>query len=180
MEKSIQNAKNLINEFVANTSEESGKNTILTLVSNDQTNDKRKFNNLIKLGNELIKSLDWFDNIGATKFREFTGIKLTKANYFETFFDIKKAWAYRLMQAAKIDAPIISNYLETDKNPSILGLINFVTPNKHKAEKSEILVTFNDKKLSVKKGSVKSTLSIEDINKLIIELQKIKATFEAE
>lgn len=178
MEKSIQNAKNLINEFIANTSVESGKNTILTLVSNDQTNDKRKFNNLIKLGHELIKSLDWFDNIGATKFREYTGIKLTKSNYFETFFDIKKAWAYRLIQAAKIDAPIISNYLETDKNPSILGLINFVTPNKHKAEKSELTLTFNEKKLQIRKGNIKTNLSLNDIENLIKELQKIKATIE--
>lgn len=178
MEKSIQNAKNLINEFVANTSEESGKNTILTLVSNDQTNDKRKFNNLIKLGNELIKSLDWFDNIGATKFREFTGIKLTKANYFETFFDIKKAWAYRLMQASKIEPAIISNYLESEKNPTILGLINFVSTNKNKPEKSELTLTFNEKKLQIRKGNIKTNLSLTDIENLIKELQKIKATIE--
>ena len=178
MEKSIQNAKNLVNEFIANTSAESGKNEILTLISNDQSNDKRKFNNLIKLGHELIKSLSWFDNIGATKFREYTGIKLTKANYFETFFNLKRGWCYRLMQAAKVEPAVISNYLESEKNPTILGLINFVTPNKNKPEKSELTLTFNEKKLQIRKGNIKTNLSLTDIENLIKELQKIKATIE--
>ena len=178
MKQAIETQKELINEFILKSSKESGKNQIFTLVAKDEKNDLSKFNNLIKLGHELAKSLQWFENFGATQFKEFTGIKLNKSDFFELFFDLKRAWCYRLIQAAKIDAPIISNYLESTKNPTILGLLSFVAPEKSAPEKSELTLTFNEKKLQIRKGNVKTNLSLSEIEKLIQELQKIKATIE--
>lgn len=178
MEKSIQNQKELINEFIAKSSKESGKNAIFTLTTKDEKNDLTKFNNLIKLGHELTKSLSWFENFGSTAFKEFTGVKLNKSDFFELFFDLKRAWCYRLIQAAKIEPAVISNYLESEKNPSILGLLSFVAPEKSAPEKSELTLTFNEKKLQIRKGNVKTNLSLTDIENLIKELQKIKATIE--
>lgn len=176
--KNLNEQKSLINEFIVKTSKESGKNSIFTLTTKDEKNDLTKFNNLIKLGHELTKSLLWFENFGSTSFKEFTGVKLNKADFFELFFDLKKAWCYRLIQAVKIAPETISNYLQSTKNPTIIGLLSFVAPEKSAPEKSELTLTFNEKKLQIRKGNVKTNLSLTDIEKLIIELQKIKLTIE--
>lgn len=176
----IENTKELINSFILETSNESGRNQINELLSLDSSHDVNKFNNLIQLGNVLSASLSWFSNFGATSFKEKTGTKLTKSEFFPLFFGIKKAWGYRLIQAYKIEPATRSNYLEQTKNPTIDGLIKFVNPEKATPQKSEILITFGERKLKKSKdAAITSNLSIEDINALIAELQTLKAKMQS-
>jgi hypothetical protein len=175
MENNIENQKELVNKFIVETSETSGKNQILQLLSLDSSHDYTKFYNLIELGNVLINSMEWFENYGGTMFKEQTGIKLTKSEFFPLFFDIKKAWGYRLMQAYKIEPAIRSNYLDGTKNPTIDGLIQFASGPKKQPEKSELLITFGERKLKKAKDEITSTLTIEDINALLSELNNLKA-----
>ncbi len=174
----IENVNELINSFIVETSEQSGKTQIEKLLSIDSSHDFTKFYNLIELGNVLKNSVEWFENIGATLFKEKTGVKLNKADYFTLFFNMKKAWCYRLIQAANVAPSVRSNYLEGTKNPTIDGLVQFVNPPKKQGEKSEILITFGEHQLKKAKDKVTSTLTIDDINKLINELQTLKAKME--
>ena len=173
MKNQIEKQKELVNDFIVENSKQSGKNAIEKLIFSDQKNDKVKFNNLLKLGIELKKSVDWFENIGSLQFKEKTGLKLPKSEFFELFFGLKKAWCYRLISTTKIEPEKISNYIESDKNPTIDKLLQFINPEKKQPEKSELTISFNQKKLQIRKGAIKSNLSLSELNLLINELKKI-------
>lgn len=178
MEK-IEKTNELVNTFIVETSAESGKNQIDELLQSDSSHDVNKFNNLIQLGNVLSASVSWFENFGATMFKQKTGIKINKSDFFPLFFNIKKAWGYRLIQAHKISPETRSNYLESTKNPTIDGLLKFVNPEKNPPQKSEILITFGEKKLKKSKDSITSNLTIEDIDALINELNSLKSRMQS-
>lgn len=178
MKNQIEKTKELINAFILETATESGKNQIDELLNHDSNHDVNKFNNLIQLGNVLNASIYWFETFGSTQFKEKTGSKLNKSEFFPLFFGIKKAWGYRLIQAYKVEPATRSNYVEQTKNPTIDGLIKFINPEKATPQKSEILITFGERKLKKAKDSITSNLSIDDINALISELNTLKAKMQ--
>ena len=81
--ETIEKTNELVNTFIVETSKESGKNQIDELLNHDSNHDVNKFNNLIELGNVLTTSISWFENFGATAFKEKTGIKLNKSEFFK-------------------------------------------------------------------------------------------------
>lgn len=175
MKITIETQKSLINEFIAKSSKESGKNAIEKLIFTDQKNDKSKFLNLIKLGANLQKSVTWFENFGSTQFKEFTGIKLPKSEFFELFFTLKKAWCYRLIKASEATPEQISNFLDIEPNPTIDKFISFLKGDDDKKEpnKKELTINFNGKKLTFDKGEIKNaSISVDDAKNIIKILQQ--------
>jgi hypothetical protein len=175
MKNLIETNKELVNLFIVNNSKQSGKDAIEKLIFTDQKNDKTKFNNLIKMGVTLKKSVTWFENFGSTEFKEFTGIKLPKSEFFELFFTLKKAWSYRLIKAGEATPEQISNFLDSEPHPTIDKFIAFLKGDDDKKEtnKKELTINFQGRKLNFDKGEIKNaSLSVEDAKSIIKILQQ--------
>jgi hypothetical protein len=175
MKNLIETNKELVNLFIVNNSKQSGKDAIEKLIFADQKNDKTKFNNLIKMGVTLKKSVTWFETFGSTEFKEFTGIKLPKSEFFELFFALKKAWCYRLIKASEASPEQISNFLDSEPHPTIDKFIAFLKGDDDKKEtnKKELTINFQGRKLNFDKGEIKNaSLSIEDAKSIIKILQQ--------
>jgi hypothetical protein len=175
MKNNIETNKELVNLFIVNNSKQSGKDAIEKLIFADQKNDKTKFNNLIKMGIALKKSVTWFENIGSLQFKEFTGIKLPKSEFFELFFTLKKAWCYRLIKSSEATPEQISNFLDIEPNPTIDKFIAFLKGDEDKKEpnKKELIINFQGRKLNFDKGEVKNaSITIEDAKNIIKILQQ--------
>lgn len=173
--KTIETQKELINTFIVNNSKQSGKDAILKLISTDQKNDKTKFLNLLKMGQTLKKSVSWFETFGSTEFKEFTGIKLPKSEFFELFFTLKKAWCYRLIKAGEASPEKISNFLDSEQHPTIDKFISFLKGETETKEpnRKELIINFQGRKLTFDKGELKNaSLSVEDAKSIIKILQQ--------
>jgi hypothetical protein len=173
--KTIETQKELINQFLVNNSKQSGKDAILKLTATDQKNDKAKFLNLLKMGVTLKKSVQWFENFGSTEFKEFTGVKLPKSEFFELFFCLKKAWSYRLIKAGEATPEQISNFLDSEPHPTIDKFISFLKGETETKEpnRKELIINFQGRKLNFDKGEIKNaSISIEDAKSIIKILQQ--------
>lgn len=151
------------------------------------TNKRREnFGALLRLGKIIDKGLNWWIEFGKTETKKkFKDVKIDNASFLKLCYGIDSSYAYRLIKAGKIAPSIVDNYLNSlpaGAEGSLKDLISFDS-NKPKKQvgKKRLLLSFEDKKFYIDdKGKVFSSLSLKQIEAVILELQKVKASIEAQ
>lgn len=141
-------------EMFKNENKETLKITdVLELREKELELKKQGFQYALHIGSILNFTLKWFDSVGRAALQVKTGKKLTKEEFFKSFYGIARSTAYKYLDLANQPDEKIVKYIESEEgltNPTIEGCLKFCKEKTDKTDtpkQPQLKASFGDKKI---------------------------------